>query len=162
MKLTLSIFLLAALAVGQSPQDQDRTFGLFNGHFWLKLSQDQHKLYVFGMLDQFIASENAELVAVRRIFDGAENVTDGPTFEKISKIGMEATKDSIPDMSGLIPTALPGSIDQFYAIPDNRVVPIVEALRFSVKKVQGEDPAKLAKEIAERVAHWRQPGSGLN
>jgi len=37
MKLSLSLFLLAALFVGQSPQEQDRTFGLFNGHFLLIL-----------------------------------------------------------------------------------------------------------------------------
>ena len=65
------------------------------------------------------------------------------------------------DMSDLAPEAMPGSIDQFYSHPDNRIVPIVEALRFSVKKAQGEDPARLVKEIADRAAHWSQPGSGL-
>ncbi len=37
-------------------------------------------------------------------------------------------------MTGLILNTLPGSIDQFYSNPANRVVPIVEALRFSVQK----------------------------
>jgi hypothetical protein len=162
MKLTLSFFLLAALAVGQLPQDQDRTSSLFNGRFWLKLSQDQRKSYVLGMLDQFVLSENAELVAVRKIFDGAKKVTDASTFDKISLIAMEATKASLPDMSGRNVALLPSSIDQFYSNPENRIVPIVEALRFSVRKGQGEDPTQLTKEIADRVAHWRQPGSGLN
>ena len=99
--------------MGQSPQDADRTFGLSNGRFWLKLSQDQRKIYAFGMLDQFLASENAELVAVRRILDWAERLTNGPNFAKISIIGMEATKASIPDI-GVI-RDVPGSLDQFYS-----------------------------------------------
>jgi len=165
MKLALSLLLLTAAigqSPGQSPQDADRTFGLSNGRFWLKLSQDQRKVYVLGMLDQFLVSENAELVAVRKIFDGAEKLTDGPTFAKISMIGMEATKASIPDIGVLIPADVPGSIDQFYSEPQNRIIPISEALRFSVRKAQGEDPTRLAKEIADRAAHWRRPGSGLN
>ncbi|MGA7415681.1 MAG: hypothetical protein WBW33_34730 [Bryobacteraceae bacterium] len=145
---------------GQSPQDADRTFGLSNGHFWLKLSQGQRKIYAFGILDQFLASENAELVAVTKIFDGAEKPTDGPTFAKLSVIGMEATKASMPDVGVL--TDVTGSLDRFYSEPQNRIIPIPEALHFLVKKAQGEDPARLAKEIADRAAHWHKPGSGFN
>ena len=162
MKLTLWFLLLGALAFGQAAQYQDRTFGMFNGRFWVKLSQDQRRIYVLGMLDQFLASENAELVAVRKILDGAKQSMDGPTFAKLSMITTEAVKASIPDMTGLILTTLPGSIDQFYSNPANRVVPIVEALRFSVQKAQGEDPGQLDREIADRAAHWRKPGSGFN
>jgi hypothetical protein len=86
MKLALSFLLLTALVMGQSSQVADRTFGLCNGRFWLKLSEDQRRISVLGMLDQSLASENAELVAVRKIFDGAEKLTDGPTFAKISMI----------------------------------------------------------------------------
>jgi hypothetical protein len=162
MKLALSFLLLTSLAIGQVPQDADRTFGLFNGRFWLKLSQEQRKIYIFGMLDEVLASENAELVAVRKIFDAAEKLTDGPTFAKISIIGMEATRTSIPDIGFLNTTEVPDRIDQFYSQPQNRIIPIAEALRFSVRKAQGEDPTRLAKEIANRAAHWRTLGSGLN
>ena len=44
MKLALSFLLLTSLAIGQVLQRRaDRTFGLFNGRFWLKLSQEQRK-----------------------------------------------------------------------------------------------------------------------
>ena len=161
MRLALSFFLLVTFAFGQSPQDQDRTSGLFNGRYWLKLSQDQRKAYVLGMYDQLIVSENAESVALRKIFDGAKNLADGPTYRKISTIGMEAAK-SLPDTSGLNLTEVPTSIDQVYSKAANRILPIAEAFRFSLKQVQGEEPAQLTKEIADRVAHWRRPGSGLN
>lgn len=143
MRLALSFLLLTTLAMGQSPQDADRTFGLSNGRFWLKLSQDQRKIYAFGMLDQFLASENAELVAVRRIFDWAERLTDGPTFAKISIIGMEATKASIPDI-GVI-RDVPGSLDQFYSEPGNRIIPIPEALHFLSEEGARRRPCTIGK-----------------
>jgi len=71
----------------------------------MKLSQAERKIYVSGMLYQFLASENAELVAMRRVFDGAEKITDKTTFAEIWTIGMQATKESIPDMSGLDPAS---------------------------------------------------------
>ena len=114
------------------------------------------------MLDQFLFSENAELVAVRKIFDAAKTVTDGSAFGKISVVATEATKASLPDMSSLNVGDVPRSIDEFYSKPENRIVPIVEALRFSVKRSLGEDPTQLAREIADRAAHWRKPGSGFN
>jgi len=162
VKLALSFLVLTALVMGQSSQDADRTFGLFNGRFWLKLSKDQRRVYVLGMLDQFVASENAEVVAVRKIFDAVEELTDGPTFAKISIIGMEATRTSIPDIGFLNTAEVPDRIDQFYSEPENRIIPISEAIRFLVDKAQGEDPAQLAKKIADRAAHWRKPGSGFN
>jgi hypothetical protein len=162
MKLALSFLLLTALVMGQSLQVADRTFGLCNGRFWLKLSKDQRRVYVLGMLDQSLTSENAELVAVRKIFDGAEKLTDGPTFAKISTIGMEATRTSIPDIGFLDRGGVPDRIDQFYSEPENRIIAISEAIRFLVNEAQGEDPAQFAKEIADRAAHWRKPGSGFN
>jgi hypothetical protein len=159
MKLTLSFLLLAALASGQSSQWQDRTSGLYNGRFWVKLSQEQRKAYILGMLDQLLVSQNTEIVALRKMYDGVKG--DGPTYGKVSAIGTEAAK-SLPDTSGLNLAEMPANLDQFYSNADNRIVPIAEALRFSLKKAQGEEPAKLTKEIADRVAHWRQPGSGLN
>ncbi len=102
MKLTLSFLLLGALAFGQAPQYQDRTFGMFTiGRFWVKLSQDQRRIYVLGMLDQFLASETAELVAMRKILDGATQSIDGPTFTKLSTITTEVYKGEHPGHDGL-------------------------------------------------------------
>jgi hypothetical protein len=161
MKLALSFLLVVAFAVGQSPQDGDRTFGLFNGRFWLNLSPDQRRVYLLGVLDQLLDSENAESVALSKMLINAKKLTDEPTFREITTVAKEAAKN-LPDMGGLNRAIMPSSIDQFYSESRNRVIPLTEALRFSIRKAQGEDPAQLAKEVADRAAHWRTPGTGFN
>ena len=130
MKLLASLLLLAWSCCARIPENQT-TVGFLNWRYWVDHDESAKLYFLTGYAEAFL----------------------------------NAGKQQLPDPLLTFPKAIPygdvsTGLDQFYAAPENRVLPIGEAIWFFTKKVNGEDPARLASMLAAAIRHYRQLAEG--